>query len=124
VFCVTDFWQHLGAGLDADAAGEKEAAQAFNIALAASKVTTLQHFVFSTLPKARDLTSGTRPVPHMDHKAKCDDRIRSDLPELAAKTTFVWMVRLSIARISSEPPLTVCPEFARVGMPQIWCSSH
>ena len=35
--------------------------------------------------------SGERPVPHMDHKAGVDDRIRKELPELAAKTTYVWM---------------------------------
>ena len=65
MFCVTNFWENLGAGLDADEAGEREAEQAFNIAAAASKITSLKHFVFSTLPKARDLTQGQRPVPHM-----------------------------------------------------------
>ncbi|KAK5709160.1 hypothetical protein LTR17_020036 [Elasticomyces elasticus] len=91
VFCVTNFWEHLGRGLNADAAGEKEASQAFSIALAASKVPTLEHYVFSKLPSALELTNGQRPVPHMDHKARVDDRIRQELPELAAKTTFVWL---------------------------------
>ncbi|EMC93490.1 hypothetical protein BAUCODRAFT_243345 [Baudoinia panamericana UAMH 10762] len=89
VFSVTNFWEHLALG--ADAAGEKEATQAFNIALAASKIPTLQHYVFSTLPSATELTKGQRPVPHMDHKARVDDRIRNELPELARKTTFVWL---------------------------------
>ncbi|KAI6914434.1 hypothetical protein KC334_g699 [Hortaea werneckii] len=76
---------------DADAAGEKEAEQAFNIALAASQIPTLEHYLFSTLLKARGLSKGHRPVPHMDHKAGVDDRIRKELPDLAAKTTFVWL---------------------------------
>ncbi|KAK5686589.1 hypothetical protein LTS10_002709 [Elasticomyces elasticus] len=91
VFCVTNFWEHLGHGLDADAAGEKEASQAFSIALAASKVPTLEHYVFSTLPSALRFTKGQRSVPHMDHKARVDDHIREELSQLAAKTTFVWL---------------------------------
>ncbi|KAI7161554.1 hypothetical protein KC349_g2727 [Hortaea werneckii] len=91
IFGVTNFWEHLGQGLDADAAGEKEAKQAFNIASAASQIPTLEHYLFSTLPKARELSKGQRPVPHMDHKAGVDDRIRKELPDLAAKTTFVWL---------------------------------
>ncbi|GAB1735817.1 hypothetical protein NU219Hw_g5158t1 [Hortaea werneckii] len=91
IFGVTNFWEHLGQGLDADTAGEKEAEQAFNIASAASQIPTLEHYLFSTLPKARELSKGQRPVPHMDHKAGVDDRIRKELPELAAKTTFVWL---------------------------------
>ncbi|KAI7369229.1 hypothetical protein KC354_g2092 [Hortaea werneckii] len=91
IFGVTNFWEHLGQGLDADAAGEKEAEQAFNIASAASQISTLEHYLFSTLPKARELSKGQRPVPHMDHKAGVDDRIRKELPNLAAKTTFVWL---------------------------------
>jgi uncharacterized protein YbjT (DUF2867 family) len=88
---LTNFWEHLFSGLTADQAGEKEAAQAFNVALAASKTPTIEHYLFSTLPKASDLTDGKRPVPHMDHKAGVDDRIRRELPELASKTTFIWM---------------------------------
>ncbi|KAK0345118.1 hypothetical protein LTR91_017339 [Friedmanniomyces endolithicus] len=88
---LTNFWEHLANGLDPDAAGEKEASQAFGVALAASKIPTLEHYIFSILPKARDLTTGQRPVPHMNHKAGVDDRIRKELPELAAKTTFVWL---------------------------------
>ena len=89
VFCVTNFWEHLGLG--AEAAGEKEASQAFNIALAASKTSTLEHYIFSTLPSGKDLSGGERPVPHMDYKSHVDDRIRKELPELAAKTTFMWL---------------------------------
>ena len=89
IFCVTNFWEHLDLG--ADNAGAKEAKQAFNVALAASKITTLQHYIFSTLPSATQLSGGKHAVPHMDHKSNVDDRIRTELPDLAAKTTFVWL---------------------------------
>ena len=88
-FALTNFWEHLGLG--ADGAGEKEAAQAYNVALAASKISTLEHYFFSTLPSGTKLSNGQRSVPHMDYKAAVDDRIRHELPDLAKKTTFVWM---------------------------------
>jgi hypothetical protein len=89
IFCVTDFWQHLALG--ADGAGKAEARQAYNVALAASKIPTLQHYLFSTLPNASEISGGKHPVPHFDHKARIDDRIRAELPELARKTTFIWL---------------------------------
>ncbi|KAK4959956.1 hypothetical protein LTR10_002845 [Elasticomyces elasticus] len=120
VFCVTNFWEHLGRGLDADVAGEKEASQAFSIALAASKVATLEHYVFSTLPSALDLTRGQRPVPHMDHKARVDDRIRQELPELAAKTTFVWLGWYA-ANMASDAMGLIRPfELPKSGGKYIW----
>ena len=30
-------------------------------------------------------------MPHLDHKAGVDERIQKELPELAAKTTYIWM---------------------------------
>lgn len=77
--------------MGADAAGEKEASQAFNVALAASKTPTLEHYLFSTLPEASALSGGKKPVPHMDHKARVDDRIRKELPELGRKMTCIWL---------------------------------
>ncbi len=88
---MTNFWEHLFSGKSADEAGKTEAKQAFNVALAASKIPTLEHYLFSTLPNATELTDGKRGVPHMDHKAGVDERIKKELPDLAAKTTFIWM---------------------------------
>ncbi|KAK3069369.1 hypothetical protein LTR53_012336 [Teratosphaeriaceae sp. CCFEE 6253] len=114
------FEEHLGAGLGADAAGEREAEQAFRIALLASKVSTLEQYVFSTLPKALDLTHGQRPVPHMDHKAKVDDRIRNELPELAAKTTFVWLGWYAANMASSAMALIRPFELPASGGKYLW----
>ena len=63
VFCLTNFWEHLFGGLSAEEAGAREAEQAYNVAVAASKTKTLEHYLFSTLPHASALTDGKRPVP-------------------------------------------------------------
>ena len=91
IFSVTNFWEHLFTGLTASESGTAEATQAFTVATAAAKTPTLQHFLFSTLPSASELSAGAHPVPHMDYKAAVDDRIRVELPELAEKTTFIWL---------------------------------
>ena len=88
VYGVTNFWEHLGSGkMDADEAGEAEVKQAQNIATACGKIPTLEHFVFSTLQPAGEISGGKRHVPHMDHKSKVDGWIRKELPDLGAKTT-------------------------------------
>lgn len=61
------------------------------MARAASQTKTLEHYIWSTIPPASDLTGGRYPVPHLDHKAKIDQRIRSELPDLAVKTTFLYV---------------------------------
>ena len=101
-----------------DEAGETEAKQAYNVALAASKTPTLQHYLFSTLPQASALTNGERPVPHMDHKAGVDERIRKELPDLAAKTTYVWMGWYSANMVSM--PLIRPFEIPGSGGKYIW----
>ncbi|KAI9708153.1 MAG: hypothetical protein M1820_004107 [Bogoriella megaspora] len=90
IYAVTNFWEHIGTK-GADGAGEYEAKQAINIAQAAAHTSTLEHYVFSTLQEASAITKGKAPVPHMDHKSRVDDYIRKELPELAAKTTFLWI---------------------------------
>ncbi|KAI9657660.1 MAG: hypothetical protein M1821_002836 [Bathelium mastoideum] len=89
-YAVTNFWEHIGT-MGADGAGQYEAKQAINIASAAAHTPTLEHYVFSTLQEASAISKGEAPVPHMDHKAKVDDFIRTELPELAKKTTFLWI---------------------------------
>ena len=61
-----------------------------NLARAAAATSTLEHYIWSTLPSAKTLSKGKAPCAHLDYKAEVDDRIRSDLPELAKKTTFLF----------------------------------
>ena len=60
------------------------------LARAAAEIPTLEHYIWSTLPAAKELTGGKCPVPHFDYKAVVDRRIREELPALAAKTTSLF----------------------------------
>ncbi|KAM0424471.1 hypothetical protein ACHAPT_010395 [Fusarium lateritium] len=74
-----------------DAAGEVEKQQLINIAKAAAQVPGLKHYVMSTLPPASLSSSGKLPVPHFDYKHAAYQWVEENLPELAAKTTRVWL---------------------------------
>jgi len=90
IFAVTDFFEpFIASGPEA---GEKvELQQAKNLADAAAATKMLTHYVWSTLPSASGLSSGKWRVPHFEAKAQVDEYILSQLPELAKKTTFLWV---------------------------------
>jgi NmrA-like family len=90
IFAVTNFWEHLFTGKTQDQSGEIEEEQAMKLARAAAKTSTLEHYIWSTLPAAKALTGGKFPVPHLDYKANVDHRIRKELPQLAKKTTYLY----------------------------------
>jgi uncharacterized protein YbjT (DUF2867 family) len=89
-FCVTNFWEHLS--------GEKEKAQARNLAEAA-KATGIKHVIWSTLEDTRKLLDpgDTRMpmlqkhyrVPHFDAKAEADAYF-AGLPVTYLVTSFYW----------------------------------
>lgn len=87
---MTNFWEHLFTGKTAIESGEIEKVQALALAKAAAKSSTLEHYVWSSMPPARKTSGGKCPVPHMDYKAEVDEIIRKEMPELAKKTTFVY----------------------------------
>ena len=89
IFAVTNFWEHLARGQTG--AGKKEATQAWNLALAASRTPSLQHYLWSTLPHASAITKGAHKCAHFDYKAEIDSRIAAELPDLTRITTFVWV---------------------------------
>lgn len=86
---MTNWWEHLFSGKTRDEAGELEEKQGTNIARAAAKTSTLEHYIWSTLPSAKKLTGGKLLVPHLDYKVAISDYIKSQLPDLAAKTTYL-----------------------------------
>jgi hypothetical protein len=88
---MTNFWEHLFHGNDAATSGALEQKQAMNIAVAASKTPTLEHYIWSTLPSATKVSNGKFKVPHLDYKEEIDGRIIAELPALAKKTTFLWL---------------------------------
>lgn len=89
IFAVTNFWEHLFTGKTAIESGEIERAQGLALARAAAQSSTLEHYIWSTMPPASKASGGKCPVPHMDYKAEVDDIIRKEMPELAKKTTFL-----------------------------------
>jgi hypothetical protein len=88
---VTNFWEHLFSGKSQDESGEAEARQALVLAQAAANCKTLEHYIWSTLPAAKKQTDAEVCVPHFDYKAEIDDRIRKEMPQLASKTTFLFV---------------------------------
>jgi uncharacterized protein YbjT (DUF2867 family) len=89
-YCVTNFWEHFS--------GEKEKAQATNMAEAA-KAVGLKHVIWSTLEDTRKLmaASDTRMpmlqekyrVPHFDAKAEANAYF-AGLPVTYLVTSFYW----------------------------------
>jgi len=90
VYGVTNFWEHFS--------GEKEKAQAKNIADAA-KAAGVKHVIWSTLEDTRKLMSpddkrmpmlqGKYRVPHFDAKAEADEYFKG-LPTTLLVTSFYW----------------------------------
>jgi uncharacterized protein YbjT (DUF2867 family) len=90
VYAVTNFWEHFS--------GEKEKAQAKNVAEAA-KAAGVQHVVWSTLEDTRQwmpagdtrmpMLQGSYRVPHFDAKAEAD-AFFAGVPTTFLRTSFYW----------------------------------
>lgn len=78
-------------GSSSPQAAELELAQGIKIATAASKTSSLKHYVFSTAAGGKETSGGKFEVPHCDAKAAIDEHIIKNLPDLAKKTTFLWV---------------------------------
>lgn len=91
IFGVTNFFELFTAQQSAAKATEVELQQGVNLAeAAASTLDTLEHYIWSTLPDSKAIAGGTL-VPHYDSKTRADNYIRERLPQLLAKTTFLWV---------------------------------
>ncbi|KAJ4370739.1 hypothetical protein N0V83_005260 [Neocucurbitaria cava] len=90
VFAVTQWWEHIFQGKSQHEAGKLEEEQGMKIARAAASIRTLEHYMWSTTPSANRMMNGKLQAPHMDYKAHVDARIKSELPELAAITTYLY----------------------------------
>lgn len=86
---MTDFFEPFVAH-GYEKAIEIEAMQGKNLARAASKIPTLKHYIWSTLPNGEKLTNGKWRIPHFVAKNVVDDFIKQD-KSLLAKTTFFWI---------------------------------
>jgi hypothetical protein len=102
IFSVTDFWQSFASPSlreRASASGqsigvvsrENEFQQNRNIIDAAAKVSTLERFVFSSLPSTNKLSEGKYAhVYHFDGKAMAEEYGRSAYPKLWEKTSVLY----------------------------------
>ncbi|KAH7381039.1 hypothetical protein BKA64DRAFT_713595 [Cadophora sp. MPI-SDFR-AT-0126] len=54
-----------------------EGKQGRNLATAASKTKTLQHYIWSTLPDSKRISKGKHEVPHFEAKALVDEFIKN-----------------------------------------------
>ncbi|KAH8880203.1 NAD(P)-binding protein [Thozetella sp. PMI_491] len=98
IFAVTDFWSPMydqynygklrrGQSIN-EYCYELELKRGINIARAASDVSTLDRFIFSSLPNIQQITKGKyRHVYHFDAKANIMAYIKDFLPALHAKTS-------------------------------------
>lgn len=102
IFSVTDFWQYFSSPSyreKASAAGQSigpfsrdlEFQQNKNIIDAAAKVSTLQRFIYSSLPNTNRLSEGKYAhVYHFEGKGKAEEYGRLTYPELWGKTSVLY----------------------------------
>ncbi|KAF1837685.1 NAD(P)-binding protein [Decorospora gaudefroyi] len=90
IFAVTNWWEHLFRGKTQHESGDIEERHGMNLARAAASIRTLEHYLWSTTPSAKRRFWGKMEAPHMDYKANVDARIKAELPELAAMTTYLY----------------------------------
>ncbi|KAH8705589.1 NmrA-like family-domain-containing protein [Talaromyces proteolyticus] len=93
IFAITNFFEPaMQLGIEG---GKKvEFTQATNMIKAAKQTSTLEHYIWSTLPNSNTLSKGKFNVPFFDNKSLVDDYIRQD-KEFLAKTTFVYFTFFS-----------------------------
>ncbi len=91
VYAVTNFFEPFITHQSATKAIEIERQQGINLATAAAATPTLEHYIWSTLPNGRAISAGKYLVPHFEAKNRVDAYIRTHLPALLAKTTFLWV---------------------------------
>ena len=67
----------------------REQAQGTNLALAASEIPELEHYIWSTLPDTEAISGKEWYIPHFCGKGRVDTYIRKELPALFEITTLL-----------------------------------
>ncbi|KAK4541526.1 hypothetical protein LTR36_007972 [Oleoguttula mirabilis] len=89
IYAVTNFFDAYPT-VGAEKAMDIEARLGTNLAIAAAATSSLQHYIWSTLPNTRRVSGGKIVVPHYEAKNRVDDYIKSQTA-LLQKTTFLWV---------------------------------
>jgi uncharacterized protein YbjT (DUF2867 family) len=104
IFGVTDYWT-LFPIHGPIKSKEIELEQAKNLAKAASATPTLEHYIWSTLPKGKK----EYPVYHFESKSEVDDLIRADPFLLPRTTLFMTCFYANNLQIASFRPYWIEP---------------
>ncbi|KIY02266.1 uncharacterized protein Z520_02404 [Fonsecaea multimorphosa CBS 102226] len=88
IFAVTNFLETFPANTS-EQCMEVEMNQAINMAKAAAKVSTLEHYIWSTLPNSEAISGKDWFIPHFCGKGRVDAYIKKELPSLYRKTTLL-----------------------------------
>lgn len=105
IFLNTDFWttygaltastmaqeEHPSVADPAKVAYQEEVSHGKNAADAAARVPTLERLVYSALPGISKLTGTKYQSNHADSKGAVIDYIETELPDLARKTSFIYL---------------------------------
>ncbi|OBT66989.1 hypothetical protein VE03_04181 [Pseudogymnoascus sp. 23342-1-I1] len=107
IFLNTEFWSvfrlHMaklmenGGKLEeglmdpSEAAHQSEVSRGKNAVQAAAKVPTLERLIYSALPSATKITGGKYHSLHWEAKADIVEYIESEHPELAKKSSFIYL---------------------------------
>ncbi|KAJ6157605.1 hypothetical protein N7470_005197 [Penicillium chermesinum] len=100
IFLNTDFWQPyrkiIATGADPEASGKQayeiEVNHGKNAAIVAAGISTLQRFVYSALGPMKAASGGKYPHSrHWETKASIVEYIQAEQPELAKKTSFIYI---------------------------------
>ncbi|RDW84059.1 uncharacterized protein DSM5745_04385 [Aspergillus mulundensis] len=90
IFAVTTPFESLPKlGIEKAMAAETEAG--INLAKAAAATSTLEHYIWSTLPDSKRISGRSVSVPYYASKRAVDEFIKTNLKGLWAKTTFLWI---------------------------------
>ncbi|KFY46546.1 hypothetical protein V495_02399 [Pseudogymnoascus sp. VKM F-4514 (FW-929)] len=107
IFLNTEFWSVFGVHMaklmanggkleeglvdPSEAAYQSEVSRAKNAVQTAAKVPTLERLIYSALPSATKMTGGKYHSLHWEAKADTVEYIEREHPELAKKTSFIYL---------------------------------
>lgn len=107
IFLNTEFWSVFGLHMaklmanggkleeeqvdPSEAAYQSEVSRGKNAVQAAAKVPTLERLIYSALSSATKITGGKYHSLHWEAKADIVEYIESEHPELAKKTSFIYL---------------------------------
>lgn len=90
IYSNTDFWGPYLACGDSEEAYAAELQHGRNAAIAAAGVATLERYIYSTLGPMKKHSKGKYPHSyHWDSKAEIMEYIQTEMPQLAAKTSYI-----------------------------------